>query len=98
MPLGRYDERGRRGAWTSGRRLTLRLWAVGARRKHVPGCDRAFSLSFNLKTHLRTHTGDRPFVCSFDDCDKRFSQSSNLRVHYNTHFKNANLGLGAMAE
>ena len=32
---------------------------------------------------MRTHTGEKPHVCS--DCDKRFSRLSNLNPHMMTH-------------
>jgi len=50
-------------------------------------CGKKFSLDFNLRTHIRIHTGNRPFQCSFQGCNKRFAQSTNLKSHMLTHEK-----------
>ncbi|KAF1740278.1 hypothetical protein MXB_816 [Myxobolus squamalis] len=34
---------------------------------------------------MRIHTGDRPYVCPFDNCGRKFAQSTNLKSHIMTH-------------
>uniref|UniRef100_H2U9T4 PR domain zinc finger protein 12 n=1 Tax=Takifugu rubripes TaxID=31033 RepID=H2U9T4_TAKRU len=46
-------------------------------------CRRGFNSRSNLRSHMRIHTLDKPFVCRF--CNRRFSQSSTLRNHVRLH-------------
>ena len=49
------------------------------RRFTCPYCKKHFPRNANLVRHLRTHTGEQPYVC--DICSRGFSISSNLRRH-----------------
>jgi len=46
-------------------------------------CTRRFSRSDELQRHMRTHTGDKRFVCP--TCSKRFMRSDHLNKHQRTH-------------
>ncbi|KAI8337760.1 hypothetical protein BC941DRAFT_426111 [Chlamydoabsidia padenii] len=52
------------------------------------GCgrhDKPFTKRHKMHNHLRTHTGERPFVCRIPGCHKRFSRPDSLSTHQKTH-------------
>ncbi|CAO3634810.1 unnamed protein product [Cunninghamella blakesleeana] len=52
------------------------------------GCarhDKPFTKRHKMHNHLRTHTGERPFVCNAAGCHKRFSRPDSLSTHLKTH-------------
>ncbi|KAF8767285.1 Zinc finger protein 774 like protein [Argiope bruennichi] len=48
-----------------------------------PFCDYSSLVGGHVKTHILTHTGERPFKCSA--CGKGFKQKAHLNKHMNVH-------------
>ncbi|XP_059607917.1 zinc finger protein 367-like [Phlebotomus argentipes] len=48
-------------------------------------CNRVFPREKSLSAHLRTHTGERPYICDYPGCNRGFTQSGQLKTHQRLH-------------
>ncbi|KAG8631165.1 hypothetical protein KVT40_000305 [Elsinoe batatas] len=74
------------GVFRRARSATLQELGPYSQKSHscpIPMCGRLFKRLEHLKRHVRTHTQERPYVCSL--CSKAFSRSDNLAQHRRTH-------------
>ncbi|KAI4885955.1 hypothetical protein NFI96_030884, partial [Prochilodus magdalenae] len=48
-------------------------------------CERSFSEKWALNNHMKLHTGDKPYKCSWKSCHYAFLTLSAMKDHYRTH-------------
>lgn len=46
-------------------------------------CKKEFTLKGNLKRHILTHAGVKPYICGI--CNKGFSRKADLEIHNRVH-------------
>ncbi|BGP49243.1 hypothetical protein JCM10450v2_005126 [Rhodotorula kratochvilovae] len=51
----------------------------------IDGCGKTFGRPSARDTHMRSHSGDKPFECPIPSCLRKFSVFSNLKRHMIVH-------------
>jgi uncharacterized Zn-finger protein len=57
----------------------------GIMKHQCPVCFKIFSRQYNLNSHLKIHTKERPYICKYGDCTWTFARPHDLRRHELLH-------------
>lgn len=66
-------------SFTTKSKLNLHAKRHSAPSEKCPYCERLFQKKSVLRTHIYTHTGERPFKCGF--CNQKFTQAGARNSH-----------------
>lgn len=67
----------------------VRRHSIGSANEFIkcpfPGCDKIFNRSYNFKSHMKIHSGEKPFQCNH--CELSFARCHDMKRHEKIHKK-----------